>query len=93
MFTRVAVATACHFKMVSSYQHCSIFQLLLVLCRLVGLSERRIIEPSLTAFIGFPFAKPAYAFVSDLSDLSVPTNSSQAAHLCVRLHIFVTREH
>ena len=33
-----------------------VFRLLLALCRLVGLSKRRIIEPSFTAFIGFPFA-------------------------------------
>ena len=33
-----------------------VFRLLLALCRLVGLSKRNIIEPSLTAFKGFPFA-------------------------------------
>ena len=33
-----------------------VFRLLLALCRLVGLSMRRIIEPFLTAFIGFAFA-------------------------------------
>ena len=33
-----------------------VFQLLLAFFRLVVLSKRRIIEPSLTAFIGFPFA-------------------------------------
>ena len=33
-----------------------VFRLLLALFRLVGLSKRRIIEPSLTAFTGFPFA-------------------------------------
>ena len=33
-----------------------VFLLHLALFRLVGLSKRKIIEPSLTAFIGFPFA-------------------------------------
>ena len=38
------------------YQKCLVFLLHLALFRLVGLSKRKIIEPSLTAFTGFPFA-------------------------------------
>ena len=57
-----------------------VFRLHLALFRLVGLSKRKIIEPSLTALTGFPFALVFTWTFSECATLRWPTTVTAKAN-------------